>query len=105
MTIVITAADVFSAIDENHAVGDIRRAGGGMYRFIPGDGSPAEDSADYDSAVALADAFVATVEKNPQATGETIALKKALTRIAELEAKLAEAGVSLEAVAVDVVRG
>lgn len=105
MSAVVTAADVFSAIDSDHAVGEIRRVGGGLYRFVPGDGStPPDDVADFDSAVALSDAFVAELEKDPQASGDSLALRKALTDLADanatiqdLQAKLLAAGIKLTA--------
>lgn len=93
MSIVITAADVFSAIDTDHPVGSIQRGGGGEYVFTPVDASAPITAADFEAVTAAAEAFVAEVEKNPDATSETLALKKALARIAELEQRLRDAGV------------
>lgn len=112
MSVIVEAAGVYSAIiDELHPVGSIRRVGGGDYVFVPGDGTAATDPGDYETATAAADAFVANLEKDPQASGDALTVKKlsaelaaANERIRILEAKLTGA-VLVDAVVEAVVKG
>lgn len=101
MSVVVTAADVYSSVDPDRPVGKISRVGGGLYRFTPGDGStPPDDAADFAAAVTLSDAFVSELEKDPKASGDALAVKRLQTelaaaqaRIRELEARVIEASV------------
>jgi hypothetical protein len=106
MSVIVTSAAVYSSISAERPVAEIRRIGGNGYRLVPGDGTIATDfpgnpldpfdSSAYNAAVAAADAFVVELERDPQATSDSLALKQALAdlaaalaRIEELEAKLA----------------
>lgn len=96
MSIVVTSADAYSALDAEHPFGSLRRVGGGEYRFVPVEGEPAR-FADYDSAVDGITRAIDERESDPSSQ-----LKKALARVAVLESRLREAGVDVVAIAVDV---
>jgi hypothetical protein len=100
MQIVITAADVYSALDAERPFGSLRRIGGGAYRFDPVNGEPT-DHKDYESAVDDISKQVTERESDPASD-----LKRALARIVVLESKLREVGVAtIEALPIGVKGG
>lgn len=107
MTIVITAAEVYSSLDAEHPVGVVRRVGGGGYRFVGYDGTvpvdeageiitvfnPDDDAKAYAAACDLAAGFVKQVEANPVPFTTTVAHRR------DLDAKAAELAARDEAIA------
>lgn len=97
MEVIVTSADVYSALDAERPFGSLRRVGGGAFRFQPSDGSAHSDHKDYDSALAVVADVVTARESDPDSE-----LKIAQARIVVLEAKLREAGIDPTA---EVVKG
>lgn len=94
MTIAVTTADIYSALDAERAIGSIRRIGGGGYRVELN--GHIDDFKTYEAAAAHADDQVAALEAD---SDPAVELKKLQARAVVLEAKLRDAGIDLEAVA------